>query len=72
MVKVNFKIFDIDSLEFSLEKHETLASVLKQCTARTGIELGGIIAIRNGQVIQGNCLVEDRDEINLLPAISGG
>lgn len=72
MVTVNFKLFEIGRIEVSIEKHETLATLLRHCTAQAGIELGGIIAIRKGKVLKKNDLVEDGDEIDVFPAISGG
>lgn len=72
MVGVNFKLTDIGRIEVGLEKAETLATVLQQCTAQAGIELGGIIAIREGKVLKKTDLVENRDEIDVFPAISGG
>jgi molybdopterin converting factor small subunit len=72
MVIVNFKLTDIGRIETSLGKPETLATVLQQCRRQSGIELGGIIAVRCGQVITINDLVRDGDEIDVFPAISGG
>lgn len=72
MVNVNFKLTDIGRIVVSLEKDETLAKVLQQCTDQTGIELGGIIAIRKGTVLKGSDMVQDGDEIDVFPAISGG
>lgn len=43
-----------------------------KCAAKATIQLGGIIAIRNGSVIQKSDLVENGDEIDIFPAISGG
>lgn len=72
MVDVNFKLTDFGKIEVSLEKPESLATVLQQCIAQTGIELGGIIAIREGKVLKKTDLVEDQDTIDVFPAISGG
>ncbi len=72
MVSVNFKLTDIGRIVVSLEKDQTLATVLQQCTGQAGIELGGIIAIRQGKVLKESDLVEDGDEIDVFPAISGG
>lgn len=72
MVGVNFKLTDIGRIVVSLEKDQTLATVLQQCTGQAGIELGGIIAIRQGKVLKESDLVEDGDEIDVFPAISGG
>jgi sulfur carrier protein ThiS len=72
MVTINFKLTDIGKIEVSLEKHETLATVLQEYTAQAGFELGGIIAIREGKVLKKTDLVKDQDEIDVYPAISGG
>lgn len=72
MVTVNFKLTDIGRIEIALRRQETLATVLQQCRRQSGIELGGIIAVRCGKVITKNDLVQDGDEIDVFPAISGG
>lgn len=72
MVIVNFKMTDIGRVEVAVAKQQPLAKVLLQCTNLTGIEIGGVIAVRQGQVINENSIVEDGDEIDIFPAISGG
>ncbi|MGB3213120.1 MAG: hypothetical protein WBB19_20625 [Desulforhopalus sp.] len=72
MVSVNFKLTDIGRIEVSLGKHEPLSTVIQRCAAQAGIDLGGIIAIRRGKVLKKSDLVEDRDEIDVFPALSGG
>jgi sulfur carrier protein ThiS len=72
MVIINFKMTDIGRVEVAVEKQQPLATVLLQCSSLTGIEVGGVIAIRQGQVITKNSIVEDGDEIDIFPAISGG
>ncbi len=72
MVSVNFKLTDIGKIEVSIKKQQTLATVLQHCRTLTGVELGGIIAIRSGKVIREHTLIEDGDEIEIFPAISGG
>lgn len=72
MVSINFKLTDIGRIEVCLEKRETLVTVLQQCAAQAGVELGGTIAIRGGRVLKESDLVEDLDEIDVFPAISGG
>jgi len=72
VVSVNFKLTDIGRIEVRLEKCETLATVLQQCAAQAGVEFGGTIAIRSGRVLKEDDLVEDLDEIDVFPAISGG
>lgn len=72
MVTVNFKLTDIGRIEIPLGRQETLAMVLRQCRRQSGIVIGGIIAVRCGKVITKNDLVQDGDEIDVFPAISGG
>ena len=72
MVSVNFKLFDLGRIEVCIERPEPLGTVLQRCVATADIELGAIIAIRGGVVIQGSQLVEDGDSIDIFPAISGG
>ena len=72
MVIINFKMTDIGRVEVAVEKQQSLGTVLLQCRSLTGIEIGGVIAIRQGQVITKNSIVGDGDEIDIFPAISGG
>ncbi len=72
MVSIHFRLTDIGRLEVHIEKPETLAAVLRLCTAQADFELGGIIAIRKGRVLKENDLVQDGDEIDIFPALSGG
>jgi len=72
MVSVNFKLSDIGRIEIRLDRQLTLATLLELCEKQAGIDLWGIIAIRRGQVLTKNSLVEDGDEIDIFPAISGG
>ena len=72
MVSIHFKLTDIGRLEVRIEKPETLTAVLQQCTAQVDFELGGIIAIRKGRVLKESDIVQDGDEIDIFPALSGG
>lgn len=72
MVTVNFKLSDVGSVQLDIGGPEKLEQVLEQCAALAGIELGGVITVRSGRVITGRTLVEDSDEIDVFPAISGG
>jgi sulfur carrier protein ThiS len=72
MVIIDFKMTDIGRVEVAVEKQQPLEMVLLQCSKLTGIEIGGVIAVRQGQVITKNSIVEDGDEIDVFPAISGG
>ena len=72
MVSINFKLSDVGRIELYIDNPEPLEKVLQQCSTREGLELGHIIAIRNGSVIKGSDLVENGDAIDVFPAISGG
>lgn len=72
MVIINFKMTDIGRVKVAVEKQQPLSMVLLQCSNLTGTEIGDVIAIRQGQVITKNSIVEDGDVIDVFPAISGG
>jgi len=72
MVKINFKLTGREKIEYSLVEPETLDTVLQKCTIEEGLKLGGYIAVRGGTVIATSTLIEDGDEIDVFPAISGG
>ncbi len=72
MVKVVFKLSEAGCVELDLSKPEPLQNVLQKCAAQAGIELGGFIAIRNGNVLTAKKLVHNDDVIEVFPAISGG
>lgn len=72
MVVVHFKLTDVGKVEIEIAKPERLEDVLQRCAAKANIQIGGIIAIRNGGVIQGSDMVANGDEIDAFPAISGG
>lgn len=72
MVVVNFRLSEIGRVELSLKDPERWETLLQRCAARSGIELGGILAIRRGRLMQGDDLVADGDEIEVFPALSGG
>ena len=72
MVIINFKMTDFGRVEVAVAKQQLLSTVLLQCSNLTGMEIGGVIAIRQGKVITKNSIVEDGDEIDIFPALSGG
>ncbi len=72
MVKVNFKLSDLDSVSLTIIESEKLKDLLERVSQKYGVELGDFIAIRGGKVITKDDLVLDNDEIDLFPAISGG
>lgn len=72
MVGINFRLTDVGRVEIAVEGSEPLETVLRRCSVECGVALDGIIAIRNGRVLQEGSLVMDGDEIDIFPAISGG
>ncbi|MBW1635216.1 MAG: MoaD/ThiS family protein [Deltaproteobacteria bacterium] len=72
MVIFNFKLVEKGTVQFPLAGPESLAAALEQCAAGEGITLGGYIAVRQGRVVTADELVDDGDEIEIFPAISGG
>ena len=72
MVTVHLKYTDVGTIEIPLNSPKSLNSILEECTKRTGIEFGGVIAVCNGKVIQPTDSVEDGDIVRVFPALSGG
>lgn len=72
MVTIHFRLRELDAVELTLTTPQPLADILAQCSAKVGIELGGVITVRDGQVLTAQSLVEDGDELEVFPAISGG
>ena len=72
MVVVNFKLTDVGRVELEIAKPEKFETLLRKCATKAGLELGGVIAIKNSKVITGDDMVTDGDEIDVFPAISGG
>jgi len=72
LVKINFKLSDIEPMEIQIKRPETLDHVLTLCREQASIDIGEFIGIRNSRVITGEQIVENGDEINIFPAISGG
>lgn len=72
MVIVNFKLTDIGRLEIDVAEPQTLAYLLQQVGRRAGLDPDSVIAICRGKVLSKDSLVENGDEIDVFPAISGG
>jgi molybdopterin converting factor small subunit len=72
MVSITFKLSEIGRMEIPLAGPEKWQTLVDLCAARAGVELGGILAVRGGTLLRGHDLVEDGDEIDVFPAISGG
>ena len=72
MVKVTFKLSDAGTVNIEIDQPEKFDKVIKRSAQLADVELGGFIAVRNGKVITADDLVEQNDEIDVFPAISGG
>lgn len=72
MVTVCFRLTDTGEVEVEAAGAKTLEWILKKSAAQAGIEVGGVIAVRNGKVINAETLIDDGDTIDVFPALSGG
>lgn len=73
MVKLHFRLSDIDIVELEIQEPLPFAEVLKLCNEKVGGDCGGVIAvIRNGRVLSMSDMVGIDEEIVVYPAISGG
>ena len=72
MVKITFKLSDRGTVEVDISQPQQLNTLMQHYAVTAKFDLGGYIAVRNGKVISADTLVEDGDEIDVYPAISGG
>lgn len=72
MVTVNFRLTEAGEVNVELNDPLPLAKVLDKAANLAGIELGGIIAVRSGQVITLETQINNNEIIDVFPAISGG
>lgn len=72
MVIVNFKLSAIGSMQSDLSTPTTFEMIIQQCALECGQDLGSIIAVRNGRVLNLHDAVTAGDVIDVYPAISGG
>lgn len=72
MVTLNFRLYEAGSVRMRINEPEKFQKILESCAAKADIELGSVVAIRDGKVLTGNTLVEDTDVIDVFPAIAGG
>lgn len=72
MVTLRFRLSEVDEVKVNLREPQQLHQVLQKGAAQAGIELGGVIAIRNGKVITPATFIDCDDCIEVFPAISGG
>ncbi len=72
MVRVTFKLTEVGRIEIDLPTPLLFKEVLQHCVVRTGYTPGGHIAVRKGKVVSLGDMVEEGDEIDIFPALSGG
>lgn len=72
MVKVNFKLSEIGTVELNIGDPARFETILKLCSEETGEVIGPFIASSEGKVVNRSDLIEDNTTIDLFPAISGG
>lgn len=72
MVIITFRLSEIGRIEIPLTGTEKWETVVQRCAAHAGVALGGILAVRRGTLLRGADLIEDGDEIDAFPALSGG
>jgi len=72
MVTIRFKLSEAEPVRLELDRPVELEKVLPRAAALANVELGGYIAIRNGEVITSAGTVGPDDVIEVFPALSGG
>ena len=72
MVTITFRLSDSQPVVLSLDSAESLKKVLQYAAKEAGIELGGVIVVRDGKILKDDDQVGVDDCIDVFPAISGG
>jgi sulfur carrier protein ThiS len=72
MVTVTFKLSDLGTVSLEIDEPVPFSTVLHLCAQKTGAEIGGVIAVRNGRLISQKDLVHSNDQVDVFPALSGG
>lgn len=72
MVTLLFKLSEIGEVQVETDGTETFKVLLERWAAESGVEIGDVIATRDGKVLPGRNLVREGDVIEVFPAISGG
>ncbi len=72
MVTITFKLTTVGTVELKLSSPQQLSTVVAQCARKAELELGGIIAVRQGTVMSLDDIVDVNDSIDVFPAIAGG
>lgn len=72
MVAIAFRLSEVGRVELTLTGPERWESILQRCIAKSGVDPGAVISVRRGTVLSNDDLIEDNDEVDVFPAISGG
>lgn len=72
MVTLHFKLSTLGSVQLDIAAPTTFTEVLEQCALISGIEIGAVIAVKDGQVVGLRDTVSSGDSIDIYPALSGG
>lgn len=72
MVKIDFKLYEVDVVELDIDQPQKLNKVIQKAAEMADLEVGGFIVVRGGKVISLDEIVGKNDEISVFPAISGG
>lgn len=63
---------DLGIIELNIVESQTFEQVLKLCSESTGTDIGSVIAVRSGKVLNLRDIVFTDDVVDVFPAISGG
>ncbi len=75
MVTLRFKLMDIGLREVRIAGPLSFAEILQLAQSESVgscLTCNDIIAVRKNRIVRGDDLVEDGDEVDIFPAISGG
>ena len=72
MVTVLFRLSDTEPLRLDIAQPTPLTTVLESCERMLNEEIGSVIVIRGGKIVQLHEPVAPGDTLELFPAISGG
>jgi molybdopterin converting factor small subunit len=72
MVEVHFKLIGLGSMRFDLAEPLSWGQLLELCRSGRELEQRGMLAVRDGRILNPDDLVADGDVVQVFPAISGG
>ncbi|WP_176761019.1 MoaD/ThiS family protein [Desulforhopalus singaporensis] len=72
MVKINFKLIEPGMVELELDCPTSWEEVFSRCVQDSGLRTKSVLAIRRGAVLRPDDRIEDGDQIEVFPALSGG